>query len=157
MREILFRAKRIDNGEWVEGGFHKHIKRTPCPIGDSLEDDDIAYLIIESGFSDWNIPKPLFSYQVDPETVGQYTGMKDIVGKRIFEGDILEFWQPEFDLTDKSWGIVRYFADEDYPAFDIETLNVDSNGLSYIMANCECEIIGNIHDNDDNPELLVTE
>jgi uncharacterized phage protein (TIGR01671 family) len=138
MREILFRgkAKTIKRGEWIEGSlvntYDWYTREQHC-------------FIVDDDYQDHD------EWEVDPQTVGQYTGLKDKNGKRIFEGDILEFWQPEFDLTDKSWGIVRYFADEDYPAFDIETLNVDSNGLSYIMANCECEIIGNIHD---NPELL---
>lgn len=130
MREILFRGKREKTSEWVEG--YLVIRDKPflhdivVPVGNSSQ---VTYAVIR-------------------ETVGQYTGLKDSTGKRIFEGDILEFWQPEFDLSDKCWGIVRYFADKDYPAFDVETLNVDSNGLSYIMANCECYSIGNIHDND---------
>lgn len=133
MKKILFRGKRTDSSEWVEGflwcEWYAMRQRNDYHIYTFNKTDDGEIFLTGN-------------YIVDPETVGQYTGLKDSTGKMIFEGDILEFWQPEFDLADKSWGIVRYFADEGYPAFDIETLNVDSNGLSYIMANCECEIKG---------------
>lgn len=149
MKEILFRGKRTDNGEWVEGGFHKHIKRTPCPIGDSLEDDDIAYLIIESGFSDWNMPKPLFSYQVDPETVGQYTGLKDSTGKRIFEGDILKHFTNNPNPDSYFLAIVGHEAGafcllHIKGRYRIRNMLWDCPSDSY-------EVAGSIHD---NPELL---
>ena len=69
MREILFRGKRVDNGEWVEGNFVKDNTATyiTMPLKDS------HYLI-----------------DVDPSTVGQYTGLCDKNGKRIFEGDAIK-------------------------------------------------------------------
>lgn len=74
MREILFKAKRLDNGEWVEGGY-RHEK-----IGEYLT----AVFIIENLTSG-----VLETHRVDPETVCQYTGLKDKNGKKIWENDIL--------------------------------------------------------------------
>lgn len=55
MREILFRAKRTDNEEWVEGYYIHHVKRTICPIGDSLKTEDeqhVIYYLTREGL-DW--------------------------------------------------------------------------------------------------------
>lgn len=73
MREILFKAKRLDNGEWVEGYYIG-----PIGVLDVHEICDVH-----------DITGP--RVEVDPSTVCQYTGLKDKNGKRIFEGDILSY------------------------------------------------------------------
>ena len=114
MREILFRGKRIDSGEWVYGTMYK------IAI-------DINPFILTVG-------KRGCSYQVDEETVGQYTGLNDKNGKKIFEGDILALWG----------GIPRVVSFED-GAFALENTSIPMR-----FAN-KFEVIGNIMD---NPELL---
>lgn len=69
MREILFRGKRVDNGEWAEGGFFYGFNNGEPRI----------------------CPQYDFSQEVIPETVGQYTGKTDKNGKKIFDGDIVRY------------------------------------------------------------------
>lgn len=90
MREIEFRGKRLDNGEWVRGYYCKHIKRQVCPMGDELKPEDIAHLIINDGFADWNMPRSLQGYDVDPGTVGQLVRKGSETRFDIYAGDILQ-------------------------------------------------------------------
>lgn len=79
MREILFRAKRIDTGEWVEGNFYES-KISGCYI-----------LVPRIQFrKDGGILGDTFDlYEIDPETICQYTGLKDKRGEKVFIGDII--------------------------------------------------------------------
>lgn len=124
MREILFRAKRTD-GIWVEGYYFAK------PILD--------YHTIQLGAEQWH---------VDPSTVGQYTGLTDKDGKRIFEGDLLfdSEWECEGHVAwaneHLSWMIVMSGEKE-----FLQEFITDGEAM---CAGCT-HIIGNIHD---NPELL---
>ena len=120
MREILFRGKansEIREGEWVYGSLLAETKNT-FPIIARDYDNDEDWL----GIDLWDT--------VDPYTVGQYTGLTDKNGKKIFEGDILS----------SSWGYKGIVGFDQITYAKLECL-----------FNEDCEIIGNIHD---NPELL---
>lgn len=141
MREILFKAKRITDGKWVEGYYIYHIKRTICPIGDSVKPQDEQHAIMCDGFSDWNMPRDTVYYDVDPNTLCQFTGLKDKDGNKIWENDIVKCgrnmmvsWDNHFSswcLSRKGWLHKYYFGEAQKPE--------------------ECAVVGNIFD---NPELL---
>lgn len=127
MREILFRGKRKDNGEWVEG----------CLLKVTI-DGKTAYLIFGDNFSlVGGDVKALSHALVDPATVGQYTGLTDKNGKRIFEGDLVVPTNRR-RLTNKPQ-VVEYNP---------------LSGYWQCSPSREPIVIGNIHD---NPELLEVE
>lgn len=83
MREILFKAKRVDNGEWIEGSL---VHQTDY-YGDKVDD----YFIIDGTSTQDNDIG--YEYRVDPETICQYTGMNDKYGKKIWEHDKCEVYR----------------------------------------------------------------
>jgi uncharacterized phage protein (TIGR01671 family) len=136
MREILFRGKRVDNGEWVEGYY---FKATHHWHNHGVHEDWIAVDTIQNG----GYCNVRGKYAIIPETIGQFTGLTDKNGKRIFEGDIIKDCDYEYIHS------VKYFGDEDYPAFDCypDIQFCECNGLSHLVAANAAEVIGNIHDN----------
>lgn len=134
MREILFRGKRLDNGELVEGAF--------------LNDRNGAFYICPAvsdiSYGDSGTRRRIGCWhKVDPSTVGQYTGLKDKNGNRIFEWDVIKrFW-----LGAEIIYCVRY--DGEYAQFIGNSMN--KSGFTTFDNDGEMfEVIGNIHD---NPEL----
>ena len=142
MMEILFRGKRTINGDWVYGDFVHGNERK------SLRDSIFVYDSETQSFND---------YEINPSTLGQYTGLTDKNGKRVFEWDILHiakiadglggYYQPPFDYP------VNVVVKWDLCAWMWETLCEDKRYISFPDAWChyECEVIGNIYD---NPDLL---
>lgn len=152
MRDILFRGKRIDNDEWVYGSF--------CM--DALE--QFNGLCGVDGFIRLydKTKRKMQSYEVDRETVGQYTGLNDKNGKRIFEGDVVsiedgEFWVFSFG---NCGGVQNVAHEVGYTGFHLSPLSQSAihnleygqrdDPVYYLNAIGLC-VIGNIHD---NPELL---
>lgn len=139
MREILFRGKRIDNGEWIEGYF------VYCKS--EYDYEKTAEIIPREADRIYRGEYDLYDVrEVDPDTVGQYTGLTDKNGTRIFEGDIVKFGN--------IIGIINY----NEGCYCVKTNKPDWRGRSNpaidIVMNeytNEVEIIGNIHD---NPELI---
>lgn len=123
MREIIFRGKRVDNGEWVYGDFCYGHNRDEPRICEKYE----------------------FSKEVIPETVGQYTGLTDKNGTKIFEGDKCRVTRHCI----LCYGSITFKKG----SFWFEEFNTDSVlELSKLeINNFEIEVIGNIHD---NPERL---
>ena len=124
MREYLFRGKMIANGKWSEGNL----------------------LVTKQGCCITLDATVLGSYgAVELETVGQYTGMKDKNGKRIFEGDIIDFSDRSYS---DGYGVVRYDAE----GTEFEFVYDDHyEGLGRCYYPEDVEVIGNIYD---NPNLV---
>ena len=129
MREILFRGKRIDSGEWVEGGYY--VKK----VGDYIT----AAFIVENLTDEVNE-----AHRVLPETIGQSTGLCDKNGKKIFEGDIVttDIARPYLivEFRDGCFMFNCNDGGEDY--YDIMLPICKEPHKEYEYG----EVIGNIHD-----------
>ena len=151
MRKILFRGKRMDNGEWILGSLLK-VKTNSYAL-------QTAYMIFKPDFVFTSEgAKSLGHAHVDPETVGQCTGLKDRNGKWIFEGDMLKPFDDEIDKMVVEFhnglfmlclygergymGEGGWVEEGNYGVFECEPLSSYGDDV---------EVIGNIHD---NPELL---
>ena len=134
MREILFRGKRKDNGEWVQGDLL---------LDQDLEQAQIVWFDYKS--TEDGVERDGDGAIVIPETVGQYIGLYDKNSKKIFEGDIIKGKVHEMNGYRVRRGVVEYHG----VGF---IMNLDPNSW-YDQKNIsfDCEIIGNIYD---NPELL---
>lgn len=136
MREILFRGKRISNGKWIEGYYEYD------ESGQTTEEPTAYIYHLNNHPCGWF----LIPYEVIPETVGQYTGLTDKNGKKIFEGDILEFsdrlvvvfWHAHLGCWDSNF--LKYTNKEN-----------GKDDMSPSRWDYKSKVIGNIHD---NPELL---
>lgn len=126
MREILFRGKRMDNGGLVYGNLiQRNIWGAVFPI---IRAEDNGY----GNFKEW---------EVIPETIGQYTGLKDKKGVKIFEGDVVRY----LNSIESGNGVVIF----DACAFLFNWIDIDETDsiLRHFQCSKELEVIGNIHDN----------
>lgn len=146
-RKILFRGKRADNGEWIYGDLIKNLifdgREKEIRIGDIYfeQNGDVHGTAVR---------------KVIPETVGQFTGLCDKSGNKIFEGDIVKIVG---DSNNDDWKDVNYvaqiiFLDNGFCAINGTTDNYSLRRYGLSRCEFDLEVIGNIHD---NPELLEVE
>ena len=140
MREILFKAKRIDNGEWVEGYYTEYNGKTFIGINISIYSDIFEVFYI-----------PLIRwFEVDPKTICQFTGLCDKNGKKIWENDILmahldESYPEDATYETVEWNVAGWVGHE---TGSIGRQYLDKFDLEHY------EVVGNIFN---NPELLQEE
>ena len=141
MREILFRGRRTEEDGWAEGYLFNY--GTDSGYEETYILGELDHR--DSVFDIWKCAD-----KVDPKTVGQFTGLLDKNGKKIFEGDVLELEygvKQTFDIQD---GDVRYSRGGFYIGTYGDTLSSFSTVADYtgVMRGV---VVGNIHD---NPELV---
>ena len=154
MRDILFRGKDKDDGKWYEGAYRQYDDTTYCFKEDcDRHPENTHHTIVFSRMTDWGLPNRHLQAEVIPETVGQYTGLQDKNGKRVFEGDIVQFEDDtpgQYEYHDdifRNVGVVEYNNGRFYFT---NRVSVEMDDIIYENI-ADCTVIGNIHD---NPELL---
>ena len=144
MREIKFRGKRLDNGEWIYGSL----------LVSHFKDDKKERYFITQFSGNYT-----FEHEVDPNTVGQFTGLRAKNGRDIWEGDI--FKEDGSGIVRSVFRVPGCLAFEDNPVsfgYDHRAPVYPYSSIAEMqsvswLSQC-CEVIGNIHD---DPELLKTE
>lgn len=142
MRDIKFRGKIKDKEDWVYGTL-LIIPAPPTCIGEKKPDAYFIQFPNPRYMPDWNMPYNMVQAEVEPKTVGQYTGLHDKNGKEIYEGDIIKGLfndQEEPEMI----GIVTY--SDCQASYIVIATNNDEWDLGFLD---DIEVIGNIYENKD--------
>lgn len=129
MREIIYKAKRKDNGEWVYG--------VPLKEGYSQEVEMLWYEYSSLAYTE--------RVQVLPETVGQYTGLTDKNGKKVFEGDIVKVYD-NFDYVGETLYVGEVQWDDTFLNWELITNEKTVWTLKNLPSVLYYEVIGNVFD-----------
>lgn len=133
MREILFRGKRVYNRKWITGYYSYY---------ETCHDH---FIITDMSYDVPDIE------QVYPESVGQYTGLTDKNGKKIFEGDIVRFDYVDDEGNDAHEDFLIFFEEGAFRAQYLGNIKCAPNTLYDEIGTDECYVVGNKWD---NPELM---
>jgi uncharacterized phage protein (TIGR01671 family) len=137
MKTIKYRAKRLDNDKWIEGSYLVH----EGPLHAFYEGHEKGYqdkhFIVFTDFADWNMERRLLRTEVDPKTLGMFTGLIDLNHKEIYSGDIIKTGHEiKYRKAAKRYKLVQWVETKYKVGFNLGESN-----------NATCEIVGNIHDN----------
>lgn len=133
MRKILFKGKRVDTGEWVEG--------FPFP---SIQGEELNRMTV---FEQYQGGTVVNTYKIVSSTLCQYIGLKDRKGVKIFEGDIIKHYT-DCQINEYSIDTGKIFWHNPTQRY-LRTSSTVQSDCRELSASCEYEVIGNIHDKED--------
>lgn len=158
--EIKFRGKRSDKKGWDYGYYIKHLGIQPSPMDTAPLDSEYKHYLMMDGTADWRMERNTVHCEVIPETVGQFTGIKDKNGKEIYEGDIVKchkFTQELGENLGVYEGEKEFIAKISFSIYGGTQVELVNGNFMFVWEFEEgwheesLEVIGNIYD---NPELL---
>ena len=142
MREILFKAKRKDNGKWVEGYYYKMSETTYC-FKEDYERKPVSehHYILQERMTDWGLPNQIVQIEIDSETLCQFTGLCEVWENDILMAHLDESYPEDATYETVEWNVAGWVTHE---TDSTDRQYLDEFDLEHY------EAIGNIFD---NPEL----